>query len=106
VKNFYLSTPNDHNILIGKFKESDKELFFGPLNKNDTFKTFPKEIDLPELLKELGFFKSKNQARKNIPNMFKFKVDQDNRCLEIPEGFSDYILGKKNQRLTILKITI
>ena len=106
MKNFFVSSPNDHNVLIGKFKESDKELFFGPLNKDDTFKIFSKEIDLPELLKELGFFKSKNQARKNIPNMFKLKADKDNKYLEIPEGFSDYILGKKNQRLTILKITI
>lgn len=105
MKNFSISTKDDFNILIGDFKESDKELFFGPLEDYDKFTIFPNETNLPSLLKELGFAKSKSQARKQIPNMFKLEADKDNKYLEIPEGFSDFILGKKNKRLTILKIT-
>ena len=104
LENFSISTENDFNILIGDFKESDKDLFFGPLEQHDTFKVFSLDTKLHTLLKELGFFKSSSQARKAIPNMFKLKIDKENKYLEIPDGFSDFILGKKNQRLTILKI--
>lgn len=105
MKNFFISSENDFNILIGDFKESDKDLFFGPLNDNDKFLTFDKDINLPNLFKELGMFQSAGHARKNLANMLKItKEELEKNKFSVPEGFTDIIVGKKNQRITILKI--
>lgn len=82
----------EFNILIGNIIESDKDLFFGPLREWDTFQTV-EDQNLAKLLASLGLFSSGGQAR---------KAGWDKA---IPEGFSDFIVGKLKTRITILKIT-
>mgnify|MGYP003403601353 CR=1 FL=1 len=81
------------NVLIGKHvRESDKDLFF-QAEDEDIFKEFPDETKYPQLLKELGIFKSTSEAR---------RMGWDK---EIKEGFEDFKIGKMKTRITILKIT-
>jgi len=82
---------NEFNVLLGNFEDGDKDLFFGPLTESDVWVT-PDHNSLPQLLKELGFFESNSQAR---------KAGWDG---QIPRGFSDFVIGKKKIRLTILNI--
>lgn len=83
---------NEFNVLIGNWEESDKDLFFGPLTAADQF-VEREDSSVAKLLLDLGLFSSVGQAKKagwNIP---------------IPDGFSDWAIGKKRTRVTILKIT-
>jgi len=82
-----------HNIVIGSISEEDKELFFGPIFDFDKFKEFDEEIRFPQLLRELGLFKSSSEARKNGWNK------------DIPEGWFEATIGKKKNKLYILKLT-
>ena len=80
-------------ILIGNgIKESDKELFFGPLKEDDPeFEILPESTEWADLLVP-HIFKRKTQCRKNGWN-------------EIPKGFTDKGVGKKKDlHITILKI--
>lgn len=81
----------EYNILIGKPIEEDKDLFFGPLSGAEDFK-LKEDMLFANLLVELGLFSSTSQARKNGWNK------------NIPEGFTDVIVGKLKTRITILKI--
>jgi hypothetical protein len=86
--------PDEFNVLIGAgVREADKESFFGPLRPEDEFHTFAPEIRYPELLQRLGIFVSRSDARRN-------GWDRD-----IPEGWSDFQIGKLRRRICILKIT-
>ena len=85
----------EFNILIGDgVLETDKELFFGPLNSMDKFLKFPISHRFPQLLRELGIFPSTSQAIKN-------GWDKD-----IPDGFSTWKIGSNKNRkyIYILKI--
>ena len=81
----------EFNILIGNISETDKNTLFGPLYPFDEFKEFPIDTKMPNLLKELGFFKSNGQARK--------AGWKD----EIPVGWSSFTIGKKKRQIHILK---
>lgn len=84
----------EYNVLIGNgVQESDKELFFGPLTKDDKFITMQDNVRWPDVLVECNIFKSKNDARRNGWNK------------EIEEGFTDrQRLGKLKHRIIVLKI--
>lgn len=82
----------EHNILIGfGVEERDKELFFGPLTKDDSFQNMPANTTWGDILVPLGIFSSKSQARKNGFG-------------DIDDGFTDIEIGKKRTRFTVLKI--
>lgn len=81
--------PNDFNIVVGDFVTGrDIELVFGneAVNKFST-------TNFAALMKLCGAFKSANDARRNGWDK------------EIPEGFSEWEIGKKKIKLTILKVT-
>ena len=82
----------EFNILIGNISEEDKELFFGPLNKNDEFLEMPEFTRYPQLLRDVGIFKSSSQARKN-------GWDKD-----ISNGWAELTIGKLKHKIYILKI--
>jgi len=83
---------NETNILIGRIPLRDQELMLGPYKVGDAVIRYKYQITYPELLKDLGFFKSTSQAR---------KAGWGDK--EIPQGFTDLRIGKKKRRLTILK---
>ncbi len=85
----------EHNFLIGKgIQDSDKELFFGPLIKDDSFTLLQEDAKWVDLLFNLGLFQSKGQVRK-----------ASNKWLEpIPDGWTDIVVGKLRTRICILKI--
>ena len=69
--------------------ESDKELFFGPLDKEDKFINIEGNWTLANIMFIVGLFPSITQARKNGWNK------------PISEGFSDMRVGKSKIRVTI-----
>lgn len=68
--------------------ESDKELFFGPL-ENEEFHSIEQEWSMANIITTVGIFPSVSQARKNGWNK------------PIPKGFSDMRVGKTKTRITI-----
>ena len=89
----------EFNILIGGgVLPSDKELFFGPLQPDDGFIEFASDVQWAEvfdavgLLGPDGIFPSKSRARQN-------------GFSEIPEGYSERMIGKKRHTFFILKIS-
>lgn len=84
------------NVLIGPaVRESDRDLFFGPLEENlAPFLELPPETTLADLVVTLGLMPSKGQARKNGWGG------------PIPDGFSEHRFGKKRVAITILKILV
>ena len=86
--------PREKNVIIGDgVLESDYELFFGPLEEDDIFVTFPVDAKFQDIAVAFGIFKSKGQARKNGWGG------------DIPDGFwNKEKIGKLNHRITILKI--
>src|SRR5208337_4976633 len=69
-------------------QESDKDLFFGPLDKSlfsaepEKFATIESHWSMPNVMKESGLFKSTSEARNNGWNK------------PIPKGFSEFPLKK------------
>ena len=55
---------NEFNILIGKWEERDKDLFFGPLNNSSLFIDSNQTL-MSSLLFDLQLFSSKSQAKKS-----------------------------------------
>lgn len=82
----------EHNILAGNWLESDKELFFGPLNGSETFKEVNQNLLMANLLHTLGLFDSASQARKAGWNK------------PIPKGWSEFTVGKLKTKIYILNI--
>jgi hypothetical protein len=80
---------NEYNFFRST-RESDKELFFGPLGC-ETFISIEENDILAHLLYKAEIFKSVSEARKNGYNK------------EIPCGFSDFKIGKRKTRITIFK---
>jgi hypothetical protein len=78
------------NFISEKMTESDKELFFGPIEKNDKFIVFPENWTMADIVHAAGIFPSRTQARKNGWDK------------PIPLGFQDMFLTKRKIRVTIL----
>lgn len=70
------------NYIHHEMPESDKELFFGPLDEGERFIEFNSYSTLAELTLHLGKFPSITQARKNGWDK------------PIPPGFSEHKIGK------------
>lgn len=87
----------DLNIIIdnGLARKEDESLFFGDLEGN-TPEIFwmPPSTNMIDILAQSKIFASKGQAKKNG------WADKS----EIPEGFSEFTVGKLKHRITILKV--
>jgi len=81
----------DINVMIGGLLESDKELFFGPLDNSETWIILPINARWPEVLAAATVFSSKTQARKS-------GWDKD-----VEPGFSEITIGKLKHKITVLK---
>lgn len=82
-------------VLIGEgVRHADRALFFGPPLDSDVFVEYPPSARFPEVLADLRFFKSRSDARRN-------GWDRD-----IPDGYSDYVIGKFKRRIIVLKILV
>lgn len=80
----------EFNFVTGKnVRQSDIESLFNP---GDEIESFPYHWEYPDLLAHIKIFKSKSDARKNGWNK------------PIPNGFTDFRIGKLKNRITILKI--
>ena len=77
---------NEFNFFKGL--ESDKDLFFGPL-EDETFILIEDNWSMANIMTMVGIFPSVTQARKNGWNK------------PIPFGFSDIRVGKTKTRVTI-----
>ena len=71
---------------IYKDDEEIKELFFGPLDEDDTFIIIEDHWNMAHILHQAGIFPSVSQAKKNGWNK------------EITKGFSISTVGKKAKR--------
>ena len=81
----------DYNFIKSSQEEKDKELFFSPITNDDTFIKIEDHMVMAHLIFAAGIFPSVSQARNNGWNK------------PIPEGFSDFRVGKNKVRVTILK---
>lgn len=81
---FFFVSPN-----VG---DSDKELFFGPLDGTDEFIVIEPTWIMAHVLHAAGIFKSVGQARKNGWNK------------PIEDGWTDIIVGKLKREITILNL--
>lgn len=83
------------NILIGEgIQESDKELFFGPIQSEDEFLVFKQDVQWPEIMVTASLFKSRGDARKNGWDK------------PVNEGFTfPFTFGKLKHTIAVLKIT-
>lgn len=90
-------------IVINEFvQNTDEEFLFGPhkhteecmgcifCQPQDVIWAEPKQTDMFDLLVRLGAFKSKSQARKNWQH-----------GKDIPNGWSEFFVGKKKRHLSI-----
>lgn len=77
----------EYNILIGPYKKGDKELFFGPLDRLDTFKEYAKEPRLTAVLRDLGIYSSISEAKGGGWDK------------PIPKGFSEIEIDKKHDHV-------
>lgn len=82
---------NEFNF-ISSIEALDKDLFFGPIEEDDCFITIKENWNMANILFEAGIFPSLTQARNNGYNK------------PIPFGFTDFRVGKKKTRITILNI--
>jgi hypothetical protein len=73
------------NFIKPNTTESDKELFFGPL-ENETFTIIEDHWNMAHIIHKSGLFPSVGQARKNGWNK------------PIPDGFTLLTVGKKAKR--------
>ena len=71
------------NFIHCELPDSDKELFFGPLEEDEAFVAFGGDLTMADLVVEMGVFPSVKQARKN------------GWAKPIPPGFSAHKIGKR-----------
>lgn len=71
------------NFIHAEMPDSDKDLFFGPIEDDDQFVVFAGEMTMADLVVELGAFPSVKQARKNGWEK------------PIPAGFTAHKIGKR-----------
>lgn len=76
-------------VLNGRNMEGDDILFF----QGEPVSFIPIETTFPELLVELGLFQSKGQVKKDI---------KWGKLSTIPDGFTQFEIGKMKTLLTIL----
>ena len=81
---------SDFNFVEESLPETDRELFFGPLEIGEYFHRFDKSWLMAHVMYKAGIFISISQARKNGWDK------------PIPKGFSEYIIGKLKHKITIL----
>ena len=75
-------------IKINTTKE-DRDLFFGPIEDDDTFIIIEDKWTMAHIIHKAGIFPSVSQARKNGWNK------------PIPTGFSHFIIGKKKREVFV-----
>jgi len=80
----------DYNFIKSSQKETDIELFFGPITADDKIIDIEGNTIMAHLLFAAGVFQSVSLARKNGWNK------------PIPKGFTDFRAGKSKTRITIL----
>jgi hypothetical protein len=82
------------NFISKNISDEDKNLFFGPIDPEDTFIIIEDHWIMAHILHASGNFPSVSQARKNGWNE------------PIPEGFTMLTVGKKAKRkdIFILKV--
>lgn len=98
-KNFPFESTRDKWFIHEDIPESDRELFFGPLDGTEEFTTFNDKMNLFNILAIAGVFPSATQARKNAKNILpKLGLDSP----DIPAGFFDFVAGKKRFQITVL----
>ena len=81
---------NEFNFFASSL-ESDKNLFFGPIEPEDVFTLIQNDWTMANIMFTAGIFPSVTQARKNGFNK------------PIPDGFSDMRVGKTKLRVVIFK---
>jgi len=85
---------NDFNFLSKNVSLKEKELFFGPIDlKNESWFEIEEKDIMANILFKIGIFPSITQARKNGWNK------------PIPNGFSEFKVGKNKRMITILNLT-
>lgn len=81
----------DVNVLVGSLPESDRDLFFGPLDGSETWIELDSDARWPDIMSAAGIFPSKSQARKNGWDK------------EVEPGFTHIKVGKLKHCITVLK---
>lgn len=81
----------DVNVLVGDLPNSDRDLFFGPLDGSEIWIELPIEAKWPDVMAAAEVFPSKSQARKNGWDK------------ELELEFSAVIIGKLKHNITVLK---
>jgi len=79
-------------FISGLVPESDKELFFGPLDGTEEFIVIEDHWIMAHIMHAIGVFPSVGQARKNGWNK------------PIEDGWTDIIVGKLKREVTILNL--
>ena len=69
--------------------DADKDLFFGPIDPDDTFIIIDDHWTMAHIMHKAGIFPSISQARKNGWDK------------AIPDGFTIKTIGKKGNRKTV-----
>jgi len=77
------------NFIDKNTTDSDKELFFGPIEPDDTFITIEDHWIMAHVMHKAGIFPSVSQARKNGWNK------------PIPKGFNHLMVGKLRRNIFI-----
>jgi hypothetical protein len=80
----------EHNFISSNALETDKDLFFGPLEETDKFIVIQPEWIMAHLVAGAGIFKSVGDAKRNGWNK------------PIPNGWSSFTIGKLKHKLFIL----
>jgi hypothetical protein len=84
----------DIDFILKETNEKDIDLFLGPVSKGQKQIYFENRDNLllAHFIYEAGIMKSISEARKNGWNK------------PIPKGYSEFFIGKKKSRITILNI--
>jgi len=79
------------NFIELNTSNKDKDLFFGPIEPDDTFIIIQDNWDMAHVMHKACIFPSISQARKNGWDK------------PIPEGFNIFIIGKKKRQILTFK---
>lgn len=77
------------NFIKLNTSKADRELFFGPIESDDTFIIIEEHWIMAHVMHQAGIFPSISQARKNGWNK------------PIPEGFNHFVVGKLKREIFI-----
>lgn len=77
------------NFIKLNTEKADRELFFGPIEPDDTFIIIEDHWTMAHIMHKADIFSSVSQARKNGWNK------------PIPEGFNHFIVGKLKRNIFI-----